>query len=832
MRCIPGISVVLTGIERRNYRRREGGRLDTKERVVETFIEDEMRDSYLTYAMSVIVSRALPDVRDGLKPVHRRILFDMNELGITPDRPYKKSARVVGDVLGKYHPHGDQSVYNALVRMAQDFSLRRPLVEGQGNFGSIDGDNPAAMRYTEARLNLAAMQLLADIEKNTIDYIPNFDDSLEEPTVLPAAFPNLLVNGSSGIAVGMATNIPPHNLVESINAVIALIENPKISIDELITILPGPDFPTGGVIIGKGGIEKAYKTGNGQIQVRAKVSIEKMKGGKESLIVNEIPFQVNKTRLIQDIAAHVKNRKVDGITDLRDESDRDGTRIVIELKRGINAHVVMNQLFKITALQVTYGINLLALDQLRPRLLTVKEMIEKYVAHREEVVRRRSKFDLDRAEKRAHLLEGFLKALDNIDEVINIIRASKTPREAADGLMKRFAFTHAQADAILDMRLARLTGLEREKIEKEYADLQKLIAELRSLLKSRKNILARIVKELKDIAKKFGDPRRTEIIDEEEEIDIKDLIIEEDVVVTISHNGFIKRTPITAFKNQGRGGVGVNVSSLKESDFIEHVFVASTHDTMLFISDRGISYSTRVHEILNASRNAKGQSIKLLLSLEGDEKVAAYAKLREKDDAAYILFMTRKGFMKKTAVSEFQNVRKSGIIAIRLDDDDSLVDAIVTDGKNELIVATDMGNALRLKEETIRPMGRSARGVTGIRLKSGDYVCAVRKIFKDADMLIVTEKGYGKRVAINSFSVHGRGTRGQIFFKRNDRTGIAVGVILVKKGDQVVIITSRGMIIKLKVRAVSTMGRTATGVRLVNLKEPDTVAGVARVVQE
>jgi DNA gyrase subunit A len=806
--------------------------LDTKERIVETFIEDEMKSSYLTYAMSVIVSRALPDVRDGLKPVHRRILYDMNELGLTPDKPYKKAARVVGDVLGKYHPHGDQSVYNALVRMAQDFSMRKILVEGQGNFGSIDGDNPAAMRYTEARLHPMAMQLLVDIEKNTVDFAPNFDDTLEEPSVLPAAFPNLLVNGSSGIAVGMATNIPPHNLGETVNAVVAVIKNPEMTIDQIIKILPGPDFPTGGLIIGKEGIELAYETGSGHIQVRARVSIEKIKGGKEALVVNEIPYQINKTRLIQDIAAHVKDKRLEGITDLRDESDRDGTRIVIELKRGINPHVIMNQLYKLTSLQVTYGINLLALDQLKPRLMNIREMIEKYIVHREEVVTRRTKFDLDKAEKRAHILEGLLKALDAIDEVISIIRSSQTTKEAAERLIERFTFTQVQADAILDMRLARLTGLEREKIASEYEELQKLIAELRELLKSRKNIRRRIVKELEEIGKKFGDPRRTEIIDKEDEIDIRDLIIEEDVVVTISHNGFIKRTPISAFKNQGRGGVGVNVSSLKESDFIEHVFVASTHDTMLFVSDRGIAYSTRVHEIMNASRNAKGQSIKLLLSLEGEEKVAAYATLRAKEDEAYILFMTRKGYMKKSAVSEFRNVRKSGIIAIKLDVDDSLIDAIVTDGKNELIVATEMGNALRLKEETVRPMGRAARGVTGIRLKQGDYVCAVRKILKDADLLVVTEKGYGKRVLLKNFTVHGRGTRGQIYMKLSEKTGRVTDTILVNKGDQIVIITSRGMIIKLKVRSVSVMGKSAGGIRLVNLKEPDTVAGVARVIQD
>jgi DNA gyrase subunit A len=807
--------------------------LDTNEKIVETFIEDEMRDSYLTYAMSVIVSRALPDVRDGLKPVHRRILFGMNEQGMTPDKPYKKSARIVGDVLGKYHPHGDQSVYNALVRMAQDFSMRYILIDGQGNFGSIDGDAPAAMRYTEVRIHPMAMALLADIEKNTIDFIPNFDDTLEEPSVLPASFPNLLVNGSSGIAVGMATNIPPHNLGEAINAVVAVIEKPDISIDEVIGILPGPDFPTGGVIIGKSGIEKAYKTGNGLIQVRARVSIESMRGGKEALIVNDIPFQVNKTRLIQDIAAHVKNRKVDGITDLRDESDRDGTRIVIELKRGINPHVIMNQLFKITSLQVTYGINLLALDHLKPEVMNIKQIIERYIAHREEIVKRRTKFDLERAENRAHILEGFLLALDKIDEVIKIIRSSKTPKEAGERLMHRFSFTKIQSEAILDMRLARLTGLEREKIQKEHGELVKLIAELKEILKSRSNILRQIVKELKEHAKKFGDPRRTEIIEKEEEIDIEDLIIEEDVVVTISHNGFIKRTPITAFRHQARGGVGVNVSSLKESDFIEHMFVGSTHDTILFISDHGVAYSLKVHEIINVSKNAKGQSIRLLLSLEGDESVAAFAKLRAEEGEAYILLIRKKGYMKKVAVSGFQKVRKTGIIAINLDEDDRLIDAIVTDGKRELIITTAMGNALRLRESAVRPMGRTARGVTGIRMREGDYVCTVIKVISEADLLVVTELGYGKRVSFNNFTVHGRGTRGQIYIKLSEKTGKSVGVLSVSKGDEIVIITSRGMIIKLKAKAVSMMGRNAGGVRLVNLKEPDdSVAGVARVVQQ
>ncbi len=806
--------------------------MEIEEKVVEKFIEDEMKNSYLTYAMSVIVSRALPDVRDGLKPVHRRILYDMNELGLIHDRAFKKSARVVGDVLGKYHPHGDQSVYNALVRMAQTFSMRMPLVDGQGNFGSIDGDNPAAMRYTEVRLLPMAELLLADIEKNTIDFAPNFDDSLEEPSVLPAAFPNLLVNGSSGIAVGMATNIPPHNLGEAIQATIAVIEKPNISIDELIKIIPGPDFPTGGLIIGREGIEKAYKTGNGQIYVRAKVSIESIKGGKEALIVNEIPYQVNKTRLIQDIASHVKSRKVDGITDLRDESDRDGTRIVIELKRGMDPHVIMNQLFKITSLEVTYGINLLALDTLKPGVMNLKEIIEKYIQHREEVVKRRTRFDLDKAEKRAHILEGFLRALDNIDEIIKIIRASKTPKIAENALVDRFNFTKIQAEAILDMRLARLTGLEREKITKEYEELKKLIMKLREILKSRQNILNEIVLELKEISRKYRDNRRTEIIEKTEELDIKDFIIEEDVVVTISHNGFIKRTPITAFKHQARGGVGVNASSLKESDFIEHMFVASTHRNILFISTRGKAYTKEVHEIMNMSKTAKGQSIKLLLSLEGDESVAAYAPLKSGEDEKFIVFITRKGYIKKIDLDDFRNVRKSGIIAIKLDEDDCLIAAIVTNGKNELLIATEMGRALRLKESTVRPMGRAARGVTGIRLREGDYVCGVRKVIDAASLLVLTANGYGKRVSFKNFTVHGRGTGGQIFIKAGEKTGKVVGIRAVTKGDEFVIITGRGMIIKLKVNAVSIMGRNAGGIKLVNIKEPDSAVAIARIVQD
>ncbi|MFW6139386.1 MAG: DNA gyrase subunit A [Spirochaetota bacterium] len=806
--------------------------MSTKEKIIQAFIEDEMKNSYLTYAMSVIVRRALPDARDGLKPVHRRILYGMNELGLTHDRPYKKSARVVGDVLGKYHPHGDQAVYAALVRMAQDFSMRYPLVQGQGNFGSIDGDDAAAMRYTEARMMPLAELMLADIEKNTVDFEPNFDDTMKEPSVLPGAFPNLLVNGSAGIAVGMATSIPPHNLGEAINAVTAVIDDPSTSVEKLIGIMPGPDFPTGGLIIGDSGIKEAYEKGNGQIRLRARVSIERMKNGKDVLIVNEIPYQVNKSRLIQDIADQVKNRKIDGITDLRDESDRDGIRIVMEVKRGLNPRVVMNQLFKMTSLEITYGINMLALDKLKPRVMNIKQVIEKYVAHREEIVRRRTKHDLEKAEQRAHILEGFLKALDNIDEIIGIIRASRTPKEASGKLIERFSFTRVQADAILEMRLSRLTGLEREKVKKEYEEVKKLIAELKEIIKSRKNIRKQVVKEIKEVAKKFGDERRTEIISEEDKVDLKDLIVEEDVVVTISHNGFIKRTPITAFRHQARGGTGVTTSSLREDDFIEQMFVASTHDTMLFISNRGIAYSVKVYEVINAGKNSKGQSIKLLLSLREDEYINSFVALRGNEKEEYILFVTKNGYVKKVSIDEFQNIRKTGIIAVRLDGNDSLISSLVTYGKDEILIATAQGYSLRLKESRIRPMGRNARGVAGIRLKEGDRVCGVTRVTDDNDLFMVTENGFGKRVKYSNFTPHGRGTKGQRYTQLNKKTGNVAGVMSITKNDEFVIITARGMIIKLKAKSVSTMGKSAAGVKVVNVKAPDSVAAVARVVQD
>jgi DNA gyrase subunit A len=804
----------------------------TKEKIVKTFIEDEMKSSYLTYAMSVIVSRALPDVRDGLKPVHRRILHGMNELGLPSDKPFKKAARVVGDVLGKYHPHGDQAVYDALVRMAQSFSMRYPIVDGQGNFGSIDGDAPAAMRYTEVRMLPLAEALLADIEKNTVDFVPNFDDSLKEPAVLPAAFPNLLVNGSSGIAVGMATNIPPHNLVETIQAIITVIEEPDVSIDRLIEVLPGPDFPTGGLIVGRSGIMSAYKTGNGQIKLRARASIESSKSGKEYIVVNEIPYQVNKSRLIQEIALLAKEKKVDGISDIRDESDKDGLRVVIEVKRGINTHIIMNQLFKMSALEVTYGINLLALDNMKPLVMSIKQIVQAYINHREEIVRRRTKFDLDKSEARAHILQGFIKALDKIDQIIDLIRSSKTPKEAEERLMDKFSFTKPQAEAILEMKLVRLTGLEREKIKKEYEDLKKLIRELKEILKSRKNILAQIVKELKEISKKFGDARRTMIIEDEQEVDLKDLIIEEDVVVTITHNGFIKRTPITAFKNQARGGVGVTASSMKEDDFIEHMFVASTHDTMLFISNRGRAYTVPVHEIVSMGKYSKGESIKLFLSLGEEETIAAYVPLKDSDWEGFLLMLTRKGFIKKVELSEFRNVRKTGIIAISLNEGDILMYSIVTGGKEQVIIATANGYALRLKESTVRPMGRAARGVTAMRLKGDDEICGITKVIESTDLLVVTENGFGKRVKCENFSVHGRGTGGQIYVKKNEKTGKSVGILPLAKRDEFVVITGKGMIIKMKAQAVPIMGKSAAGVKVVNVREDDSLAGVARIVQD
>jgi len=710
--------------------------------------------------------------------------------------------------------------------------MRYPLIDGQGNFGSVDGDAPAAMRYTEVRLLTIAELMLSDIEKNTVDFIPNFDDTLKEPSVLPSAFPNLLVNGSSGIAVGMATNIPPHNLVETIKAIIAVIEKSKISVKELIKIIPGPDFPTGGLIIGNDGIIQAYNKGSGQIKLRARVSIEKMKSGKDALVVYELPYQVNKSRLIQYIASHVKDHKIDGITEIRDESDKDGIRVVMELKRGINPHVIMNQLFKMTPLEVTYGINLLALDNLKPVVMNLKQIIEKYIAHREEIVTRRTRHDLEKAEQRAHILEGFLKALDNIDEIIRIIRGSKTPKEAGEKMIKRFSFTKIQAEAILEMRLSKLTSLEREKIKKEYQDVVKLISELREILRSRANILKRIVQELKEVAKKFGDERKTTIIEEEKNIEIEDLIVEEDVVVTVSHNGFIKRTPINAFRHQARGGVGVNGASLRENDFVEHMFVASTHDTILFISNKGKVYSVKVHEILNVGKSSKGQSIKLVLSLGENEYIASYVALRGNEEEKYILFITRNGYIKKIETSEFQNIRKTGIIAIGLAKDDYVISAMVTDGTNDILISTAMGYALRLKEKVVRPMGRSARGVTGIKMRENDCVCGITRVVKNSDLLVVTENGYGKRVGFDNFTVHGRGTKGQIYIKTSNKTGNAVGVLSLNMKDSFVAITGKGMIIKLKAKEVSRMGRSAAGVKIVNVKEPDSVVAVSSIVED
>jgi DNA gyrase subunit A len=630
----------------------------------------------------------------------------------------------------------------------------------------------------------------------------------------------------------MATNIPPHNLGEVVTAIISVIEKPDITIKRIIKILPGPDFPTGGLIIGNAGIKQAYETGNGLIKLRARVSIESMKNGKESLIVNEIPYQVNKSRLIQSIAEHAKFKKLDGISDLRDESDKDGTRIVIELKRGVNSSVIMNQLFKMTSLEVTYGINLLALDNLKPVVMNIKQVIQSYIAHREEIVKRRTRFELEKAESRAHILKGFLKALDNIDKIIKIIRASKTPKDASESLVEQFSFTKVQADAILDMRLSRLTGLEMEKIKKEYDQLVKLIKELKELLKSRKNILEKIIKELKEISKKFADERRTTIIEEEKEVELRDLIIEEDVVVTISHNGFIKRTPITAFKHQSRGGVGVTTSSLKEDDFIENMFIASTHDTILFISNKGKAHSVEVHEIVNVGKNSKGQSVKLFLNLTEDEKIASYVRLSDSDKEQYILFLTKKGYIKKSSVNDFKNVRRSGIIAITLGKEDTVIDSVVTNGKEEILIATAMGNALRLKESTVRTMGRTARGVTAIKLRPGDYVCGITRVIDNSELLVVTENGFGKKVRFDNFSPHGRGTKGQIYIKENDKTGKVIGILAIKKKDGFVVITEKGMIIKLKAKGISVMGRTAGGIKIVNIKETDTAAAISRIIQD
>ena len=796
-------------------------------------IETEVRTAYLNYAMSVIVSRALPDVRDGLKPVHRRILYSMEEMGIRSNTPFKKCGRIVGDVLGKYHPHGDQSIYDALVRLAQDFSLRYPVVQGQGNFGSVDGDPPAAMRYTESRLTKIAESIIEDIKKETVDFGPNYDDSMQEPQVLPGAFPFLLANGASGIAVGMATNMPPHNLNEIMAAVAAYIDNPDCTIEDLMTHMKGPDFPTGGLIFGRRGIRQAFKTGRGKIIVRGRFTIEVDKRGKETIIFSEIPYAVNKANLITRIAELVRDKVIDGISEIRDESDRDGIRIVIELKRGAFAKIVLNQLFSRTALQSSFGVINLALVRGRPETLNLKQLIQYFVEHRVDVVTRRTRFDLRKAEERAHILRGLVIALDNIDEVIAIIKKARNVDAAKNALMERFEFSDAQSQAIVDMRLGKLTSLETEKILKELEEIESLIAHLKDLLAHPPKILALIKEESVALAEKFGDKRRTDIIaDEVEEINIEDLIQKEEMVILISNLGYIKRVPTSAYKSQNRGGKGSNSAKLAEDDFLNQLFIASTHDHVVFITNAGKAYWLKVHEIPEANRTSRGSHIKALLAISSDEEITTVVSLKDFSDTEYLLMATSGGVVKKVATSSFKNAKTRGIIAIRLDEGDHLVSATLTSGEDEIMLITRHGRALRMHERDIRSQGRASRGVTGIRLTSGDELAGALRVNDEAKILVMTECGYGKRVNFSEFTPHGRATGGQRIYTLGDKTGELVGLITVKDSDEVVCITSQGKTLRVRSDAISQMGRSAQGVRILNIDKPDMLIGLDTVAQE
>lgn len=801
------------------------------ERVVPVAINDEMKASYLSYAMSVIVGRALPDVRDGLKPVHRRILYTMRELGLEYGKPYKKSARIVGDCLGRYHPHGDVALYDTLVRMVQDFSLRYPLVDGQGNFGSIDGDPPAALRYTEARLAAISELVLADIDKETVDFGPNFDETLQEPLVLPSILPNLLVNGSGGIAVGMATNIPPHNLGEIVEGIIRTIDEPDISMKDLMGVIKGPDFPTGGIIRGKKGIETAYLTGRGPVRIFSRAETEEMKGGREAIVVTEIPYQVNKTSLIEQIAQLVQDKRMEGISDLRDESDKDGMRIVIELKRDANSQIVLNQLYEHTQMQTSFGIIFLALVNNRPQVLNLKQMIEYYIGHRKEVVVRRTTFELNKAQARAHILEGLKKALANLDKVIETIKKSKDPQAAKEALMERFGFSEEQAKAILEMQLQRLTNLEREKIEEEYLDLIKKIELYESILKSERKVLEIIKQELKEAREKYGDERRTQILGKEISFEEEDLIQEEDVVITVSHAGYIKRLPVDTYRSQRRGGKGVTGAQTREEDFIEHLFIASTHDVILFFTNKGRLYWLKVHEIPQASRTAKGKPIVNILEMR-DEVVTSLIPVSEFSEEASLVMVTKNGTLKKTLLSLFSNPRKGGIIAITLEKGDELVEAEVATKKDEVVLATRKGKAIRFAAPQLRDMGRTAKGVRGIRLDKGDEVIGMEIAEPKATLLTVTDQGFGKRTRIDQYRTQGRGGKGIINIKANKKNGEVVSLKTVEDDDEIMVMTQKGMIVRIAVKDIRTVGRNAVGVRIMRLDAKDKVTSVAKVEGE
>lgn len=807
--------------------------MEAAQQYIPVNIEDEMKRSYMDYAMSVIIGRALPDVRDGLKPVHRRILYAMNELNNDWDKPYKKSARIVGDVIGKYHPHGDMAVYDAIVRMAQDFSLRYPLIDGQGNFGSIDGDPPAAMRYTEIRMARLAGELLADIDKETVDFVPNYDESLMEPSVLPAKFPNLIVNGSSGIAVGMATNIPPHNLSETIDALIALIENPDITVEELMKYIPGPDFPTGGFIYGKDGIKQAYETGKGVIQLRARAFIERdRKGERESIIITELPYQINKAKLIEKIAELVQEKLIEGISNIRDESDREGMRVVIEIKRNEVAEVILNQLYKHTQMQTSFGIILLAIHQNQPKLLSLKEMLNLFLQHRLEVVTRRSRFELKKAEARAHILEGLKKALDHIDAIIAIIKGSKTPKEAKDNLMSRFSLSEEQAQAILDMRLQRLTNLEQRKVVEEYEETIKLINRLKDLLSSERLMLNLIKEELISIRNNFGDQRRTEILETVQDLRIEDLIAEEDMVVTITHSGYIKRNPISIYRSQHRGGKGKVGLNIKEEDFVEDLFIASTHDYILFFTDAGKIHWMKVHELPQAGRLTRGKAIVNLLNLGPNEKVTTVLPLKDFSPGKFITFATKKGVVKKTALEAYSNPRSGGIIAISLDEGDELISTKLTDGNQYLFIGTKLGKAIHFPESQVRETGRVARGIRGIKLSKDDEVVGMEVVYPHSQILTVTENGYGKRTEASQYRIQSRGGSGIFTVKRTSKTGNVVSIKTVVDEDDLMLISNKGRIIRLRAADIPIQGRNTQGVRLITLEEGEKVVAVERLAEK
>ena len=800
---------------------------------VPVYIEDEMRQSYVDYAMSVIVGRALPDVRDGLKPVHRRVLFAMHDMGNHWNNAYRKSARVVGDVIGKYHPHGDAAAYDTIVRLAQNFSMRYCLVDGQGNFGSVDGDPPAAMRYTEIRMARIAEEILADIDKETVDFLPNYDDSLKEPSVLPSRLPNLLVNGASGIAVGMATNIPPHNLNEVIDGLIALVERPELTIDELMEYIPGPDFPTAGFIHGREGINQGYKTGRGSVQMRARVFTETVKRtGKEQIIVSEIPYMVNKTRLLEQMANLVNDKKIEGIADLRDESDRDGMRIVIELKRDAVPQIVINSLYKHTSLQETFGVNMLAIIDNRPKLLNLKEILEAFLGHRRETVIRRTAHDLRKAEERLHILEGLKIALDNLDAVITLIRESPDPRSAREGLMTSFGLSEAQSQAILEMRLQRLTGLERDKIIEEYRATEATIAELRGILADEKRVYAIIVEELREVKEAFGDERRTAIVDRAEDISIEDLIVEEDMVVTVSHEGYIKRNPITLYRAQHRGGKGKVGTTTRDEDFVEALFVASTHSHILFFTTIGKVYRIKVHELPQGGRSAKGRPVVNLLQLQDGEKVSAFLPVREFQEGRYVIFATRRGLVKKTDLMAYSSPRVTGIRAIALEENDSLIGVQLTDGDQDILLSTMDGQSIRFKEGQVRPTGRDTMGVIGIRLEEDDQVVSMEVLHPGASILTVSDKGMGKRTGIDEYRSQGRGGRGLITMKTTDRTGRVVGVQQVVDEDQLMLITDGGKIIRLRIGDLRVIGRNTQGVHLIGLDNGERVVSLARLAED